>query len=731
MERLKGTNQHTQEATMSSRHAPRILAIDAGGTMTDTFVIDEKGAFVVGKAQTTPDDEAQGFLSSSRDALSYWDTTVEEAFPSLVTGIYSGTSMLNRLLERKGRKVGVIVSKGMEDYFRLERGVQSYLGYSYSDRLHVCTHQHNEPLVPRHLVRGVPERIDVFGDAAIPLDEEAAARAVEELLDLGVEAICVNFLFSYRNPAHELQMKDIAEEVLERKGSEVPVTISSDHYSVRGDFPRLNTLTVEAFAAEPSRVHLRSIDSMVKEHGAHFDLRIMASHGGTISIESRELARTLVSGPIGGVIGAKWLCDHIGVENVFCTDIGGTSFDLAIITGGEYDVKTYPDMARTLFAIPLVEMDSVGEGTGSFVRINPTSCRIEIGPDSAGYRIGTSWPQGNIDTVTINDCDVVLGLINPDYFLGGDITLDREEALKSVQDQVAAPLGIDVYRAASGVVELFEDGLKNNVLSRIMGKGYAPVNYTLLSYGGGGPLHVGGIAEGMGFERVLVPAWAAGFSAFGCSCSEFEYRFNASLDLPVAPDISQDEKEGLVEMVNGQCAFLREKIVEEFSKSGVDEGEIVFRIFVRMQYMGQLRDLEVRTGFEWLDGPESLDEVIRDFEDLYAKVYALSARSPELGHLITQVVLSGTVEVEKPALPLEELYGDGPPTDASKGQRDVYWRGDWLKAGIWEMDRLKPGNRIAGLSIVESPATTLVIPPGWSAYLDEHWIFHLEPGKGV
>ncbi|MFH1149766.1 MAG: hydantoinase/oxoprolinase family protein [Actinomycetota bacterium] len=716
---------------MSSRHAPRILAIDAGGTMTDTFIIDEKGAFVVGKAQTTPDDEARGFLDSSRDALSYWDTTVEEAFPSLVTGIYSGTSMLNRLLERKGRKVGVIVSKGMEDYFRLERGVQSYLGYSYSDRLHVCTHQHNEPLVPRHLVRGVPERIDVFGDAAIPLDEEAAARAVEELLDLGVEAICVNFLFSYRNPAHELQMKDIAAEVLERKGSEVPVTISSDHYSVRGDFPRLNTLTVEAFAAEPSRVHLRSIDSMVKGHGAHFDLRIMASHGGTISIESKELARTLVSGPIGGVIGAKWLCDRIGVENVFCTDIGGTSFDLAIITGGEYDVKTYPDMARTLFAIPLVEMDSVGEGTGSFVRINPTSCRIEIGPDSAGYRIGTSWPQGKVDTVTINDCDVVLGLINPDYFLGGDITLDREEALKSVQDQVAAPLGIDVYRAASGVVELFEEGLKNNVLSRIMGKGYAPVNYTLLSYGGGGPLHVGGIAEGMGFERVLVPAWAAGFSAFGCSCSEFEYRFNASLDLPVAPDISPDEKEGVVEMVNGQCAFLREKIVEEFSKSGVDEGEIVFRIFVRMQYMGQLRDLEVRTGFEWLDGPESLDEVIQDFEDLYAKVYALSARSPELGYLITQVVLSGTVEVEKPALPLEELYGDGPPTDASKGQRDVYWRGDWLKAGIWEMDRLKPGNSLAGLSIVESPATTLVIPPGWSAYLDEHWIFHLETVEGV
>ncbi|MCJ7653382.1 MAG: hydantoinase/oxoprolinase family protein, partial [Actinobacteria bacterium] len=426
---------------MSSRKVPRILAIDAGGTMTDTFIIDEKGEFVVGKAQTTPEDESVGFIDSSRDALSYWDMEVEQAFPSLATGIYSGTAMINRLHERKGRKIGVIVTRGMEDYFRLERGVQSYLGYSYSDRLHVCTHMHNEPLVPRHLIKGVPERIDVFGDAAIPIDEDAARRAVEELLEQGVEAICVNFLFSYRNPAHELQMKDVAEDVIGERGVQVPITISSDHYSVRGDFPRLNTLAVEAFAAEPSRQQLKNIDKKVKEHGAHFDLRIMASHGGTISIESRELARTLVSGPIGGVIGARWLTERIGVENVVCTDIGGTSFDLAIITGGEYDLKPYPDMARMLFAIPQVEVDSVGEGTGSFIRINPTSARIEIGPDSAGYRIGTSWPEGKIDIPTINDCDLILGLINPDYFLGGEIKLDRERALASVEEQIAKPLG--------------------------------------------------------------------------------------------------------------------------------------------------------------------------------------------------------------------------------------------------------------------------------------------------
>ena len=697
--------------------------------MTDTFIIDQDGGFVVGKAQTTPDDESQGFLRSSEDALSYWGMSVEDAFSSLSTGIYSGTAMINRILERKGRKVGVIVSLGMEDYFRLERGVQSYLGYSYSDRLHVCTHQHRPPLVPRHLVRGVSERIDVFGDAAIPFDEDGARRAVEELLGEGVEAICVNFMFSYRNPAHELQMKEIAEDTVRERGAEVPVTIASDHYSIRGDFPRLNTLVVDAIAAEPSRRHLRSINRLAKDHGAEFDLRIMASHGGTISIESRELARTLVSGPIGGVIGAKWLADRIGVDNVFCTDIGGTSFDLAMITGGEYDVKPYPDMAGMLLAIPMVELDSVGEGTGSFVRVNPTSGRIEIGPDSAGYRIGTSWPEGEVEIPTINDCDLVLGLLNPDYFLGGDITLDKDRAIAAIEEQVAEPLGIDVYRAASGVVELFEEGLKNNVLSRIMGKGYVPLNYTLLSYGGGGPLHAGGISKGMGFESVLIPAWAAGFSAFGCSCSEFEYRFDASLDLPILPDITTDEKEGVTEMIDGQCAFLREKVIEEFARSGFSEDDIRFRIYLRIQYMGQLRDLEVRTDYEWLESAAALDDVIAGFEELYAKVYALSARSPELGYLITVVVISGTVQVEKPALPTEPLQGKSPPGDAHKGKRDVYWRGEWVEADIWEMEELRAGNRLTGLSIVESPATTLVVPPGASTYLDENRIFHLELGE--
>ncbi len=705
--------------------APRILAIDTGGTMTDTFFIDREGEFVVGKAQTTPEDESLGFMHSCADALNYWETEPAEGFPSLATAIYSGTIMLNRLLERKGSKVGLIVTKGCEDYFRLERASQTYLGYSYSDRLHVCTHQHNQPLVPFHLIRGVGERMDVVGDEAIPLNEGEARRAVEELLDKEVDCICVNFLFSYRNPNHELEMRDIAEEVIAARGTDTPLFVASDYYSVRGDFPRTNTLVAEAFAAEPSRGQLRQIDGRIKENGGRLDLRVMASHGGSVSLETKELARTLVSGPIGGVIGAKWLSDRLGFDNVVCTDIGGTSFDIAMITRGHYEIKPYPDMARMLLVLPLVEIDSVGAGTGSYIRINPTSRRVEIGPDSAGYRIGVSWPEGGVETPTITDCDLVLGLLDPDYFLGGDIKLDRERALASIEERIAKPLGIGIYEAADGVVELFESGLKNEVRARILAKGYSPPNYTLLSYGGGGPLHVGGYTEGLDFDGVLVPTWAAGFSAFGCSCADFEYSFNVSVDLPVAPDISTDEKEAVVEMANAQCAYLREKIIDEFAKSGVGEEMIEFRIGFRIQYMGQLRDIEVKTDCEWLDGAESMDEVLASFEELYGKVYARSARSPELGYLITQIVLSGKGEVEKPALPREEPASVQPPGEALKGRRDVYWRGSWTEADVYEMADLRAGNVLQGLAIVEDPATTFVVPPGAAARLDEHRIFRM------
>jgi N-methylhydantoinase A/acetone carboxylase beta subunit len=706
---------------------PRVLAIDAGGTMTDTFIVDEAGSFVVGKAQTTPEDESVGFMESANDALDQWSSTPAESFPAIASGIYSGTAMLNRLLSRTGRRIGAIVSAGQEDYLRIERGIQTYLGFSYSDRLHLATHFHNEPIVERGLMKGVRGRIDVIGAEVLPLREADVREAATELLEAEVEGICICLLFGYRNAEHEIRAAEIVAEVKAERAAangaaDVPVYLASELYPLRRDLPRLNSTLIEAYAAEPSRGTMQKVRDETKAAGAGFELRVMASHGGTISIEAKELATTLVSGPIGGVVGGQALAQRMELPNLLCTDIGGTSFDIALITDRRFEITPTPDIARFMLNMPLVKIDSIGAGTGSFVRVNPNSNRPELGPDSAGSRIGVSWPEGGLETVSVTDLNVVLGRVNPDYFLGGDVTLDPDRARAEVKRQVADPLGLEVSDAAAGVIELFEQTLKNEAVGRILGKGYSPADYALLCYGGGGPLHVAGYTEGVAYRDVLIPAWAAGFSAYGCACADFEYRYDQTVDMPILPTADGMEKAGIGFMVTGAWQGLEQRVTAEFAKSAVDPEAIRFTHSVRMQYYGQLNDIEIVSPHAEMEEGEHVDALIAEFEDAYSKVYARSARSPELGYLITQAIVHGSVEVEKPALPeLDEVSGE-PPVSAT---RMVRWGSGEAETAIVRLEEVRAGHEIPGPAIVEHSATTFTIPPGRSARLDRNQIFHL------
>src|SRR5262249_62328036 len=245
--KTRGREEHTTETTKRNVGAPgarvpRVLAIDAGGTMTDTFIVDERGSFVVGKAQTTPEGESLGFIASARDAVGQWGSEPQHGFPAIVSGIYSGTAMLNRLLQRQGLRVGCIVNAGHEDYLRLERGIQTYLGPSYSDRLHLATHYHNDPLVPRERMKGVRGRIDVFGDEVLPLREQDVRQAAAELLDDDIQGIVVSLLFSYRNPAHERRVAErLAQgEAARGGGGAAAGVLSSELEPLRRELPPLN-----------------------------------------------------------------------------------------------------------------------------------------------------------------------------------------------------------------------------------------------------------------------------------------------------------------------------------------------------------------------------------------------------------------------------------------------------------------------------------------------------------
>ena len=485
----------------------------------------------------------------------------------------------------------------------------------------------------------------------------------------------------------------------------------------------MNSTLIEAYAAEPSRGQLERVEQAFHDAGARVGLRIMASHGGTISVRAKELARTLVSGPIGGVVGARHLAREFRIENVVCSDIGGTSFDLALIIGGETPIRPTPDIGRYLLNLPMVEIESIGAGTGSFVRIDPSSNRPEIGPDSAGARIGVSWRDGGLETVSVTDLDLVLGRLNPDYFLGGQVELDVEYARHAVERQLARPLGLDVEEAAGGIVDLFEESLRYAALARVLGKGYAPVDFSLFCYGGGGPLHVAGYTRDAGYADVLVPTWAAGFSAFGCACADYEYRYDMTTSIPVVTDAAGAELREAERRLAADWVDLRGRVRSEFAKSGVDDGAVEYRFLVRMQYSGQLNDIEIAAPDG--DGTPNVLALVTAFEETYGKIYAHGARSPELGYVITAAIVTGSTPIEKPVLPVEDEVAVPP---LPKLSRPVWWSTELgrLETPVFEQDDLRAGHCVAGPAIIESPASTFVVPPGRAATLDRTRIFHLD-----
>jgi len=707
---------------------PLVLGIDAGGTMTDTLLVDEQGRFAVGKASTTPHNESEGFLESAEDAAGYWDLGLRETFEQLSVVLYSGTGMLNTLLSRTGRKLGLLVTRGMEDAVLMGRGLQAWSEYSYSDRLHAVTHQHPEPLLPRHLVRGVTERIDQFGNEIAPVYEEEAARAVEELLAQGVEAICVCCVFSYVDNAHEQQIAGIARQVIADHGADIPVLCSATVRPVIREQSRLNSVLIEAYAADRGRDQLLGVEEASNRNGFRYGVQTVLSYGGLASIRYPRLHETMISGPVGGILGAKYIGDIIGADSVVVSDMGGTSFDISAITAGNVPIDNEPTLARFKLNLPTIAMDTIGAGAGTIIKVDPLTKKVSLGPESAGSTPGpVAFDMGGTEP-TICDCDVVMGRLNPDNFLGGKVRLNVEKAEQVLREKVADPLGIDLYEAAEGMANLLEMDAREAIRQMISARAVDPTEYSLMAYGGSGPLHMAEYSRGLGFKNVLTFPFAAAFSAFGCTTADYLRRYSRSVDLSVAPDASREERDAVREEINHVWSQLHEAAVSEMSDEGHAHDAVQLQMFAMMRYTGQLEDVEVPIGLERLRTDADLDALVEEFERLYAAMNRAVAQYREAGHSIKELGLVAKVDKIKPRVVKAPLEGPTPPAEASKGTRPMYYNREWRDASLWEMDLLRPGNEIAGPAVIEHPATTLVVPAGDQVWLDEWTILHYEHG---
>ncbi len=702
------------------------LAIDAGGTMTDTFLVDAEGQFVIGKAPTTPWDESEGFIESADDAFEQWDLENRAAFSQFEVVSYAGTTMLNTLLTRTGRRIGLITSHGFEDILLMEQGRQVWSGYSHADRLHSATHVHNEPLIPKRRVRGVSERTDMFGDIAVPLYEHDARKAAEYLLAQDLEGLAICFLHAYANPQNEERMEAICRVVMAEKDIEIPIYLSSHIRPVIRENQRVNATTIEAYAADPVRQQLHNVEDSATDRGYRKQMTTMLAYGGLANIRHPRLHETLISGPIGGLLGAQFIAQLLGEKNVLAVDMGGTSYDFGLITNSTVNLNNEPEIARFRLALPSIELDSIRGGAGLYLSVDPITNRIIMGPEGAGANPGpVCFDRGNRQP-TVTDCLAINGYLNKDNFLGGKVVLNIPAAREELEKQIAVKIGLDVHDAADGILKLWLQQAQDATQRAISVRGGDVADYVIMGYGGAGPLILAGVSENRPFKGVVTFPFAAAFSAFGCTTTDYSHRYTRSSLFILAHDADRATKEGVAKGLTDLWNNLEDEAHLSFEREGMDLSQVQYRRIAFVRYGGQLDEVEVPFDGDWQGTPENVDHLLDSFEELYTKMYASAAKYPKAGYAIFQVALVASIPTRKPEFPVLPLTGPTPPKDAHKGEREVYFERTWQQASIYDMDSMKPGNIIPGLAILEHPATTLLVPPNRKARMDERRFVWLE-----
>ena len=706
-----------------------ILALDAGGTMTDAILVEPDGGFKVGKSITRPSDEARSYIEAVQDAASAIGADVDSVHRNCAVALYCGTAMLNTILTGTGKRVGLMVTRGFED-ITVQEGGLTYIGQTQAEMFHQQLHRHPRQLIRHSDVIGISERMcggSIYGEShlgpgeiLIPLDEREVREAAARLIDSGVEIIGILFVNSYADPRHELRAAELAREVVRQKGRAIQVLCSVEVAPVSRENSRLKSLLFQCLAAESIREGYLGVEHEARRHGYRHRLLTLLSYGGAVNARYPRLYETLISGPIGGLMGARFLGDKLGLKRIVTADMGGTSFDVGLVVDGRLTIQRSADIAGHRLALPMVQLDSIGSGAGSEVRVDQYK-RLHVGPDSAGARVGRCL---DFDRLTITDINVALGYVDPDYFLGGHVKLSRERALASLKETVADPLGLDVYEAGAGVLDVVNLQMRDLLSTMVASKGYDQTEFTLLYYGGAGPVHMWGFTEGLTFADIITVPWAAGFSAFGAACAEYMHRYDRGITVLLPNGLPAAGRAAAAHSLRQTWHELIAEARKEMADEGVSADRLSFRFGFSARYLGQLESFDATLPITDTESFTDVALVIEAFESMYTKIYPEGARFPDAGYSLTGVYLEAIASKPQPHLASFPNRGPEPDPAAFVERRKVYHRGKWTNFQVWEMQKLTAGNVINGPAILRDPMTTLVVPPGRRIEFDQFLVIH-------
>jgi N-methylhydantoinase A len=668
------------------------VTVDTGGTFSDFVYLNEAtGAVTIAKVASTPDDPSRAIIQGVEGLLAQGVAAGDIAF--FCHGTTVGT---NALLEGKGARAGLLVTEGFRGIYPV--GEQSR---PYGPAIFDVMFDKPEPLVPQSRTGEVKERVDFRGEVLRPLDEAALRATVQALRAEQVESIAVCLLFSFLHPAHEQRVREIIAQ--EMPGASV--SLSCEVLPQIREYFRLSTTVINAYLQPILARYIAQLDARLA--AAHVTTRqkyVMQSNGGTATFAAaaRKAVTTVLSGPAGGVTAGAYACRMTGVQNLITFDMGGTSCDVALIRDGEPFVASRGKIEGRDLAVPMMDINTVSAGGGTIARVDRFGT-LQVGPDSAGAVPGPAcYGRGGAEP-TITDCNLLLGLLSPDNFLGGRMRLDAAAARRAVETRVAGPLAMDAEAAAEGIVRIIDVKMAEAIKAISTMRGHDLRDFMLLAFGGAGPVHAARIARDLGMAGVIVPLYPGVYSAIGLMMSDVKHDYVQSRMSPIAALAPAD--------VEAMFARLAEQAVAELAADGFGAAQIGLQRAVDMRYAGQGYEIKIAC-----DGVGDLAQLRTAFDACHQAMFGHSA--PDEPVEVVSYRMRGVGKVPPVELPRFARAGTV-LSDALRERRRVRFDGETIDCPVYQREKLDVGLRVAGPAVLDQLDCTTVICPGQVARVDE------------
>jgi len=673
------------------------VGIDIGGTFTDLVVVTSTGEMYIFKSPSTPADSSIGLFDCLKKAARFFELEFPDFMAKVDLLVHGTTVATNTMLQYNGAKTGLITTKGFRDALEMRR--------AHKENIWDLSLASPPPIIPRHLRLGVTERIDYSGNVITPLDEAETRQVVNQLKAENVTAIAVCTLFSFMNPVHEKRIREIILE----EYPECYVSISSEILPQIREYERASTTVVNAYVGPVLGRYLAKLQKKLADAGLKREVLVTQSNGGIMSASYgvEHGASTLLSGPSAGAVGGMFFAKQLSMPNLIVMDMGGTSYDVTLIKDGNYSMTTEGEIARYRVALPMIDIHTIGAGGGSLAYLDQGNM-LKVGPQSAGAVPGPAcYGKGGTKPAT-TDINVVLGYINPDFYLGGEFAIDKQASYNAVKQEIADPLNIDTIKAAYGIYTVVNNNMADATRVVSVEKGHDPRDFSLVAAGGAGALHACKIAEIVGIPRVIVPKTASVFCAMGMLESDLKHDYVRTMWKPL-DNIDFDEVNQAFDAMEAEA---RATLLAE----GLNEDQIQIERGFDLRYMGQHHEVPVTIPAGKID-ETMLPEIKKRFNDAHNRLFLYS--EPESPLESINIRLTGLGIIPKTSLTSWQTGGKD-SSEAIKGSRKAYFGelGGWVDTQIFDGSKLKAGNIIEGPAIIEEVTTTIVVNPYDKATID-------------